>query len=89
SIRGHARLCVISEIREFAAIHHAALHFLTVYVFFGVTVKLPDLITKSHLPLDDSIRVWLDQNNHLLPFSYIPQKIRLADRQPQRKRAIL
>lgn len=45
-------------------------------VFFGVTVKLPDLITKSHLPLDDSIRVWLDQNNHLLPFSYIPQKIR-------------
>ncbi|MCD3189183.1 two component system sensor kinase, partial [Salmonella enterica subsp. enterica serovar Enteritidis] len=45
-------------------------------VFFGVTVKLPDLITKRHLPLDDSIRVWLDQNNHLLPFSYIPQKIR-------------
>ncbi|HAG6960807.1 TPA: two component system sensor kinase, partial [Salmonella enterica subsp. enterica serovar Typhimurium] len=45
-------------------------------VFFEVTVKLPDLITKSHLPLDDSIRVWLDQNNHLLPFSYIPQKIR-------------
>ncbi|MDI5754489.1 hypothetical protein MJL79_30365, partial [Salmonella enterica subsp. enterica serovar Montevideo] len=44
-----------------------------VAVFFGVTVKLPDLITKSHLPLDDSIRVWLDQNNHLLPFSYIPQ----------------
>lgn len=43
---------------------------------FGVTVKLPDLITKSYLPLDDSIRVWLDQNNHLLPFSYIPQKIR-------------
>ncbi|SUI02854.1 sensor kinase [Salmonella enterica subsp. indica] len=45
-------------------------------VFFGVMVKLHDLITNRHLQLDDSIHVWLDQNNHLLPFSYIPQKIR-------------
>lgn len=45
-------------------------------VFWGVTVKLHDLITNSYLQLDDSIHVWLDQNNHLLPFSYAPQKIR-------------
>ncbi|EAA7242504.1 two component system sensor kinase [Salmonella enterica subsp. salamae] len=45
-------------------------------VFFGVTVKLQDLITNSHLQLDDRIHVWLDQNNRLLPFSYIPQTIR-------------
>ncbi|EOX8478429.1 two component system sensor kinase [Salmonella enterica subsp. indica] len=45
-------------------------------VFFGVMVKLHDLITNRHLQLDDSIHVWLDQKNHLLPFSYIPQKIR-------------
>ncbi|EJO9859609.1 two component system sensor kinase [Salmonella enterica] len=45
-------------------------------VFFGVTVDLHNLITNNHPQLDDSIHVWLDQNNHLLPFSYASQKIR-------------
>lgn len=45
-------------------------------VFFGVTVELHDLITNSHPQLDNSIHVWLDQNNQLLPFSYASQKIR-------------
>lgn len=45
-------------------------------VSFGVIVELHDFITNSPPQLDDSIHVWLDQNNHLLPFSYTSQKIR-------------
>ncbi|MGS9668682.1 hypothetical protein ACQWKP_24335, partial [Salmonella enterica subsp. enterica serovar Infantis] len=45
-------------------------------VFFGVTVNLPDLCTKRQLAVDESIRVWLDQNIHLLAFSYIPHILR-------------
>ncbi|ECC1602443.1 two component system sensor kinase [Salmonella enterica subsp. diarizonae] len=45
-------------------------------VFFGMTIELHDLMSNSHPQLDDSIQVWIDQNNHLLPFSYTSQKIR-------------
>lgn len=43
---------------------------------FGVTVKLPDLITKSHLPLDDSIRVWLIKTTTYCRFHTSRKKIR-------------
>lgn len=45
-------------------------------LFFGMTIELHDLMSNSHPQLDDSIQVWIDQNNHLLPFSYTSQKIR-------------
>ncbi len=45
-------------------------------IFFGVTIELHDLMSNSYPKLDDSIQVWLEPNNHLLPFSYTSQKIR-------------
>lgn len=39
-----------------------------------MTIELHDLMSNSHPQLDDSIQVWIDQNNHLLPFSYTSKK---------------
>ncbi|ECG8588939.1 two component system sensor kinase [Salmonella enterica subsp. salamae] len=45
-------------------------------VLFGVTVELHNLIAGTCSQFGDSIHVWLDQENRLLPFSYISSELR-------------
>lgn len=46
-------------------------------VLAGLAVKLNDLLSYGHPLLGTDINLWLDQHNHLLPFSSVPPNLNL------------